>query len=232
MCYVFALMKPKDLKSPFTWDQRKILLKDKVLFVPDFVSDYQEFVFPGWEDTQIFSEKQPVRVEFCSGNGKWIVERAQSDPKSNWVAVEKRFDRVRKIWSKIKNQNIENLFVVCGEAYISTKNYFPTETVEEVFLNFPDPWPKKRHAKHRLIQEKFVAELKRILVGGAKVTIVTDDPDYSEEIISTMLQQFSSVFPAPYFSHEMDKYGTSYFEDLWREKGKKIRYHQFEKEWE
>jgi len=225
-------MKPKDLKFPFSWEERQVLLADKVLYVPEYYDQYDQFKFPGWEDPSLFGNSQPVVVEYCSGNGTWIAEKAKENPDLNWVAVEKRFDRVRKIWSKIKNENLNNLVVFCGEGFRLTQEYLPKETVDQVYINFPDPWPKKRHAKHRIVQPLFIEQVYRILKPEGVITLVTDDTAYSEQMIEVLNGQegMGSMYPEPYFVNELEGYGTSYFDTLWRNKGRKIHYHQFQKQ--
>jgi tRNA (guanine-N7-)-methyltransferase len=142
-----------------------------------------------------------------------------------------KFKRVRKIWSKIKNLNLMNLVVLCGEAKHATKFYFSDQSVTGIYINFPDPWPKKRHAKNRLIDPSFIHELYRILKPQGKITIVTDDFNYSNEIIRLMSQVtgFTSLYAKGYTLNSED-YGTSYFDTLWRTKGKEIRLHEFIKQ--
>lgn len=224
-------MKPEDLKSPFTWDERQILIKDRVWFVPDYYEHYETFQFPGWTDPEIFGNEAPVYVEYCSGNGSWAAAKALAHKEVNWVAVEKKFWRVRKIWSKIKNRKLGNLFAICGEGWNLTRRYIPDASVDRVFINFPDPWPKQRHAKHRIIQPQFLDEMRRILKPDGVITFVTDDPPYSEWTIDAFSKHaaFSSCYAAPYYLTELPEYGSSYFEELWRGKGKAIRYHQFKK---
>lgn len=224
-------MKPEDLKPPFPKCERKIIIHDRIWYVPNSHLAQNRFDFPGWQNTDLFGNSNPVYVEYCSGNGAWIAEQALAHPHINWVAVEKKIMRVRKIWSKIKNLKLNNLIIVCGEAHSVTQNYFPDACASNIFINFPDPWPKKRHAKHRLIQPAFVQELARIMQSEKAITFVTDDADYSEEIIPIFLSDlnFKSFYEKPYFSTSEDNYGTSYFEELWRSKGKTIRYHRFVK---
>lgn len=222
-------MKPEQLKSPFSWKDRKVHIYDRVWYVPEYCMHYDAFSFPGWEHPDLFGNQNPVHIEYCSGNGSWIAERALADPNNNWVAIEKKFPRVQKVWSKIKNLNLNNLIVVCGEGYNITKRYFPSESISSVYINFPDPWPKKRHAKHRIIQPLFLQEAHRILKDNSLFTFVTDDASYSEWTIESMEKEvgFKNCHTTPYYITEHHEYGTSYFEELWREKGKIIRYHQF-----
>lgn len=225
-------MKPKDLKFPFSWEERQVLLKDRVLYVPDYYDHYAQFAFPGWEDAALFGNSKPVIIEYCSGNGTWIAEKARSNPHCNWVAIEIRFDRVRKIWSKIKNEGLDNLVVFCGEGFRMTREYIPKGSVEQVYINFPDPWPKKRHAKHRIVQSPFIEQVHRVLKPEGMITLVTDDPVYSEQMIEVLNGQegMVSLNSAPYFVNELEGYGTSFFDSLWRDKGRMIRYHQYRKQ--
>lgn len=110
-----------------------------------------------------------------------------------------------------------------------TKQFIPTSSVHEVYVNFPDPWPKRRHEKHRIINPEFVSELARILHPHATATLVTDDKDYSDIMIDEMLKhpQFESVFAPPHFQQAPVEYGTSFFDTLFRDHDRLIRMHQF-----
>ncbi len=224
-------MKPKNLKSPRTWKDRCVLIEDRVWYIPKFYDAFAEFIFPGWDAPELFGNTNPVMIEYCSGNGAWIAAKAQAYPQFNWVAVEKKFERVKKIWSKLKNLELNNLIIISGEGLSTTSHYFPDKSVSEIFINFPDPWPKRCHAKHRIISPVFVEQMNRTLTDSGKATLVTDDEDYSTIMIHCMLDHpnFESIYPEPHFTNEHQSYGTSYFDQLWREMGKKIRYHQFKK---
>lgn len=218
-------MKPEDLKYPFADREKQVLLQDGILFVPNNLKEYH---YPSF--SSLFERELPVHVEYCSGNGLWIAEKAKENPDINWIGIEIRYDRARKIWSKIKNFGLKNLIVVWGEGAKVTDEFLPSGTIQEVFINFPDPWPKRRHWKNRIIQQPFLEALHRILTPAGKFTFVTDDPDYSQILLSEIaeFQKFANIHPEG-FSAEKEGYGSSYFEDLWRSKGKQIRYHEFVK---
>lgn len=224
-------MKPKQLRSPFSWEERRIAIHDRVWYVPEYYEDYRAFTFPGWEHPDLFGNSNPVHVEYCSGNGLWIAERAISEKQINWVAVEKKFERVRKIWSKIKNHDLSNLLVVCGEGGKVTSHYFPNDSIAAAYINFPDPWPKTRHAKHRILQRPFIEELYRSLQPDACMTLVTDDAEYSDWVVQNLQEhgKFRSCFGQPFYVTDQSEYGTSYFDQLWRSIGRTIRYHRFRK---
>ena len=221
------MKKQKDLNYQFSWDERRPCLYERVLFVPEYYFEHQSFEMPPLRE--VFGNDNPVAIEYCSGNGEWILERAKESPHLNWIAVEMRFTRVRKIWSKMHNMGIENMIVVCGDANDFIRYYLPSDSVDRVYVNFPDPWPKEKHAKNRLIQEPFVKEMDRTLREGSEVTIVTDHPEYSEQVIEEMNKTFEPMFESPYYVEKDDEYGTSYFNRLWVEKGCFIRFMKFQK---
>ncbi len=208
----------KDLKIPFTWDERHPILLDRFFYIPGHYAHCKKEIsfFP--------EQEKPIAIEYCSGNGQWVGEKAKQNHELNWIAVEKKFERARQIWLKMHRENISNLVVVCGEALIFTQYYAPRAI--EVYVNFPDPWPKRRHAKHRLIRTEFLQKLFPIVQSGGKITCVTDDAKCVQE----MIKEFSKC-PAWKFlfnTQEWPDYGRSYFHDLWTEKGRKIYHLSYE----
>jgi tRNA (guanine-N7-)-methyltransferase len=217
----YLIMKQQDLHYPHSFKERKPVFLDQVLFVPRHYFSHEEWQIP------IFLDNRPLYIEYCSGNGEWIIDKAKAFPNVNWVAVEKKFDRVRKIWVKAKNQGIKNLVVVAGEAETYAKFYLKPESVDRVFVNFPDPWPKDRHAKHRIIQTSFIQMVSNSLKPDALVTLVTDDTDYKEQMTDVM--EKSALFSLSDDGPSLEEYGSSYFHRLWVSKGKEIHYLKFKK---
>jgi tRNA (guanine-N7-)-methyltransferase len=214
-------MKPKDLKYPYSWKQRCIHYENKVLFVPDHYESYDSWEFPGWESEAFFGNNNPVYVEYCSGNGDWLIEKALENPDINWVAVEKKFERVRKIWSKKHNNNLDNIIIICGEAQCTTSNYFPKQSISKTFINFPDPWPKRKHHKHRLCNKKFFSLLCTILKNEGTINFVTDHEGYRDYAIAAALDtaNLSSKLAEPFFVKLEENYGDSFFQSLWKRQG-------------
>lgn len=196
------------------------------MFIPKHYDRHREWVLPQWDDPQLFGRKAPLHVEYCSGNGTWIAEKAQRHPERNWIAVEKRFDRVTKIAARKERLNLNNLVIVCGDALTFARDYLPKQSVEQTYVNFPDPWPKDKHAKHRLFREEFVEELLSTSTAFAKVTVVTDFFLYAQQVIEVMLEgnKWTSLLAHPFYTTEWGDYGSSYFETLFREKGMAIYY--------
>ncbi len=208
----------KDLIIPFTWEDRHPILLDRFFYVPGKYA-YVQKSYP------FFEKEQPILIEYCSGNGQWIVDKAKSHPHFNWLAVEKKFERARKIWLKSYKENLANLFVVCSEGLVFTRYYAPK--VGQVFINFPDPWPKLRHAKHRIVRKEFLEELLKILEPKGRVTCVTDDEKYAQEMFLEF--QKGEGWRLILNTQNLSDYGSSFFKDLWSHAGKTIHYLSFEK---
>lgn len=222
-------MKPKELKFPFAFQERRPHLGNGILFVPRHYYEHEAFEFPPFYT--LFKNNNPVHVEYCSGNGLWICDRAQQMPDKNWVAVEKDFERVRKIYSKKMNQNISNLFVVCGFAEPFARYYIPRESVHVTHINFPDPWPKERHAKHRIVQQPFMEDVMQTMAPLGEIHLVTDDAPYAEQMKEVMshLSECAAVAIDEHLP-ENHAYGISWFERLWRSKGREIIHLHYRRE--
>lgn len=221
------MLNQKQFIYPYTFENRAPCIQDRVIFVPSYYFNHQDYEMPAFSSEELFGNTNPVHVEFCSGNGEWIVKKAKENPHINWIASEIKFKRVRKIWVKIKQLNLPNLIVAFGDANDFIKFYLKDQTVDAIFINFPDPWPKDKHAKNRLIKDPFTKEMNRILKKDHVATVVTDHLEYSLQVIEEMLKQFSSVHEAPFYINKTEEYGSSYFYRLFESRGKEIRMMQF-----
>ena len=166
----------------------------------------------------------PIHIEFCSGNGLWIANKAKAFPHIDWIAIEKRGDRARKILKKRKANTLDNLFVVHGEGKSFASQFLDKNSIDSIFVNFPDPWPKRRHAKHRLIDAPFIERLREILKKAGSVTLVTDDQTYADAASKLFLE--NAHFALTPFDES--NYGSSFFSDLWLSQGKKILFQRFQ----
>ncbi|MBI3508410.1 MAG: tRNA (guanosine(46)-N7)-methyltransferase TrmB [Chlamydiia bacterium] len=215
-----------DLRIPFSWAERYAVLLEKCLYIPGFYPHHEKWSALPWNDPAIFGKAgDKVVIEYCSGNGQWICEKARQNPSIHWVAVEKRFDRARKIWGRMQREALSNLFVVCGDGTIFTRHYAPTDSVDEIFVNFPDPWPKRRHAVNRIVQKQFMKDLTRIVRKGGRATLVTDDEVYRDQMAFEVAQ--SAAWKRESMTTEWPDYGDSWFANLWTQKGKTIYYQRY-----
>jgi len=216
----------KDLYIPFRWEERRHVFLDRFFYLPKKYDSAQNGELLDWKEPRVFGNEQPVCVEFCSGNGQWIIEQAKSNPHCNWVAIEMRFERARQIWLKGYREELPNLYVVCAEGLEFLRYYIPPNSMAQSFINFPDPWPKRQHAKHRLVQTPFIEQMKKALQKGAPITLATDSVEYREQMIQEF-RAWASYFEAPFFSTDFPSYGESFFADLWLGKGLEIFYMRY-----
>jgi tRNA (guanine-N7-)-methyltransferase len=143
-----------------------------------------------WTDpinwTDVFDTAGPVEVEIGAGKGTFLVWAAQTRPRSNFLGVERRLDRLRKIDRKIKRLGLGNVRLLRLEAGYLVGKLIPDRSVEAYHILFPDPWPKRRHAGNRLIQPAFAQEMHRTLRPGGAVNLATDSADYFGQMRQVM----------------------------------------------
>jgi len=223
---VLSVKTASDLRIPFVWEERRPVLLERFLYVPDHYDRHDAWVVVPWCDQAVFGNNRPVVVEFCSGNGQWICERAKQNPHINWVAVDIRFDRCRKTWLRMHRESLSNVYIMCGDANLLIRYYIQKRSLTEIFVNFPDPWPKLRHAKHRLVQAPFLAQMAEASIPGSLATFVTDDEAYAAQMVRELLAcpVWRPRLPPPHYVLDWTDYGSSYFSDLWMKKGRKIHF--------
>ena len=215
------MKKAADLRIPFTWKDRRPVLLDRFFYLPGHYDHSTEKPLV-WEE--VFCGNRPVTLEYCSGNGQWICDMAQKHPQINWVAIEKRFDRSRLIWVRLHKLNLPNLLVVCGEGLLFTRHYVPNGSIAQIFVNFPDPWPKLRHAKHRLIRAPFLEAVEEKLAPRSRAMFTTDDRPYSDQMVREVAKR-SAWKPV---AADATEFGSSFFLELWKSKGRAIHHLHFE----
>lgn len=166
----------------------------------------------------------PLCIEFCSGNGEWIEQKARKSPECRWIAVEQRLDRAHKIWFKKERGGLRNLLIACAEASLFCHMHLSDQSVSQCFVNFPDPWPKKKHAKHRLLNLHFMQQIESILKPQGHLFVASDDANTTERLqeILIMMKGFEHYTECFLPNQSFQHYGGSYFESLWRSKGKNI----------
>lgn len=129
---------------------------------------------------QAFGNSHPVEVELGAGDGSFLAARAASVPDRNFLGVERLLGRLRKLDRKAHRAGLDNVRCLRIEAAYFLEWMLTPGTVSALHVYFPDPWPKRRHWKRRLINERF-AELAHVaLVPGGEVFLRTDHTGYFE----------------------------------------------------
>jgi len=138
--------------------------------------------------SQVFSVDQPLEVELGSGDGTFLVDWAKSRPEHNFIGIERLLGRIRKMERKARRAGLSNFRGVRIESSYFLEYLLPPNSVVALHIYFPDPWPKRKHRRHRLINERFPQLAHQALASGAAIYLRTDDRDYFE--------QMNSVFAA------------------------------------
>jgi tRNA (guanine-N7-)-methyltransferase len=126
----------------------------------------------------LFPRSQPLEVELGSGDGAFLVDRALRHPEINFIGVERLLGRLRKIDRKGRRAGVANLRCVRIEASYFLEYLLPPRSARSLHVYFPDPWPKRKHLRRRLINDHFVLAARQALAPGGVVWLRTDDPHY------------------------------------------------------
>jgi len=147
---------------------------------------------------QIFQRTAPVVLEIGSGMGETTAAIAYANPGTDYIAIEVHGPGVGSLLKKIAELDLKNLRVIRHDAVDVLAQMVPDASLAGLHLFFPDPWPKKRHHKRRLVQPPFAALAARKLAPGGYFHAATDWPEYAEQIDAVFS---SSIF----FTKEMPK---------------------------
>ena len=132
---------------------------------------------------EMFSTSQPLEVELGSGDGSFMAQWAALCPKRNFLGVERLLGRLRKLDRKAQRAGLSNLRLMRIEASYFLEFLLPTQSVQSLHVYFPDPWPKRKHRKNRLVDQRFTELSARVLSVGGVVYLRTDDADYFAQMI-------------------------------------------------
>jgi tRNA (guanine-N7-)-methyltransferase len=127
---------------------------------------------------QLFPKPQTLEVELGSGDGSFLARYAALHPGRNFLGVERLLGRLRKLERKGQRLGLTNLRVMRIEAAYFLEWLLPPKSAQAMHVYFPDPWPKRKHQRHRLINERFAKLAGQALAPGGAVYLRTDDANY------------------------------------------------------
>ena len=130
----------------------------------------------------IFGRSAPLVAEIGSGMGETTIEIALAEPRTDFIAIEVHGPGVGSLLKRIEAAALTNLRVIRHDAVEVLERMIPDGSLAGIHLFFPDPWPKKRHHKRRLVQPDFAALAARKLARDGYFHAATDWPDYAEQI--------------------------------------------------
>lgn len=135
----------------------------------------------------LFPGKREVWLEIGFGGGEHLAGQAERHPDVGIIGAEPFIDGVAKLLTAIDEKGLSNVRLRRGDARDLVAQ-FVDASFERVFILFPDPWPKTRHRKRRLVQSEFVSELARIMKPGARLRFATDWADYANRALADVLR--------------------------------------------
>lgn len=120
-----------------------------------------------------------LRLELGCGKGRFTAETAQQNPQCLYIAIERVPDAMIIAMERVREKGLENVFFVDGDAAL-LRDYFAPGEVDQLYINFCDPWHSNRHAKRRLTHESFLVLYRGVLREGGEVHFKTDNHDLFE----------------------------------------------------
>lgn len=131
----------------------------------------------------LFATARPLEVELGCGDASFLVAYAQLHPERNFIGVERLLGRIRKLDRKGRRAGLVNLRGVRIESAYFLEYLLPPHSATALHIYFPDPWPKRKHWRNRLINARFPEIARRSLAPGGVVYLRTDDPEYHEQML-------------------------------------------------
>lgn len=134
----------------------------------------------------LFGRRAPVIVEIGFGNGEATWRTAQAHPEQDFIGIEVHRPGVGRLLLALEENRLGNVRIACEDAVEFMQAAVPPASLDGVRLYFPDPWPKKRHHKRRLVQPPFVATLAAAMAPGAVLHLATDWTPYAEAMLEVL----------------------------------------------
>jgi tRNA (guanine-N7-)-methyltransferase len=176
----------------------------------DRVGDYlASYVLPS---TKLRKTDQ-FNLEIGSGHGHWLTSFASNKPNEVFVGIDLISKRVKKSETKKKNQKLNNVFFIKAEVTEFLQALPECLKINSTFVMFPDPWPKKRHSKNRIIQNDFLTLLAQISTRTSKLYFRTDDKPYFDWTTSMIKDHTRWELCITEWPHE----SNSFFQDLFQD---------------
>jgi tRNA (guanine-N7-)-methyltransferase len=137
---------------------------------------------------ELYGNANPVELEIGMGKGTFLTEQAKARPDVNFFGIEYARWFWRYASDRMRRNHCINARTVRAEASFFLTEFVPPHSISVLHIYFPDPWPKARHNKRRLIQPKFMPLVQKILAAGARIQVVTDHQGYWEENIEPTIR--------------------------------------------
>lgn len=146
----------------------------------NFVINPRETGFHRLDLRELFGNEHPVILEIGSGKGRFLIATATERPDVNLIGIEKSLHYHRVIRDRLLKRGLTNVWLINHDAFLVMRDMLPEASIAEVHVYFPDPWPRKKEQKRRIIRPDALREMRRVLVDGGSGIFVTDHQEYFE----------------------------------------------------
>ena len=168
---------------------------------------------------KVFNNDNNIEVEIGMGKGKFIIEKAIQNPNINYIGIEKYDSPLVSAVKKLEELKINNLKLICIDA-LGIEEVFDHE-IDKIYLNFSDPWPKKRHAKRRLTSSIFLNKYENLFKNEKHIEMKTDNDDLYDYSCESFIENGYDIVKTD--TNYLDTIRTEY-EDKFISLGKNINY--------
>lgn len=139
--------------------------------------------YKGKYNKEVFNNDNPIHLEIGMGKGNFIIDKAIKNPDINFIGVERYESVLCRALEKLEDKQLPNVKIICVDA-INLGDIFDKE-IDTIYLNFSDPWPKKRHAKRRLTSHVFLPVYDKIFKDSKTIIQKTDNVGlYESSLVS------------------------------------------------
>ena len=190
---------------------------DKIIMSSPYLVKKPDYYKGKWN--KLFNNDNRIEIEVGTGKGKFIISKAIKNPNINYIGIEKYDSPLVSAVKKLENLELNNLKLICFDAF-NIENIFDKE-VYKIYLNFSDPWPKKRHEKRRLSSKIFLEKYDNIFKNNKRREMKTDNDDLFEYSMESFLDYGYKIVKCN--TNYFDEFTTEY-EDKFISKGKNINY--------
>lgn len=170
---------------------------------------------------KVFENNNSVHLEIGSGRGEFLLYKSVQHPDVNFLAIELKEKRIKTIIRQLDPQINKNVRII--KLFVDEKitDYVPEGSFQMIYIIHPDPWPKRKHHKNRLIQHGFIDVLWRILKPEGIVELSTDHEEYANWIIQHFLERtdFESFYNKGFSRNLEEKHIETFFEKKKKEEG-------------
>ena len=180
---------------------------------------------------EIFGNNNPLALEIGCGTGHFILEQACRQPDINFLAIDIYNKGCLKTCSKIDEAGIGNVRVMRVEARWLLDKGMQPESLAAVYINCPDPWPKKRHRSRRLVNRAFLLTLAHYIIPGGELFFSTDFDNYAEDVAEQIreLGGYRNLLQEDW-AHTLPDYPISKYMQRFLDRGQKIYFIHYQRD--